>query len=95
MIGLAATLVVNGGWQAAAAGFATFNGVGFVLTFAVIGAAIDRPRPLHPSWTQTPPAPRRIEVQRAPGDPAETSERASAPARPGHRALPPERPRTA
>jgi len=32
-------MLVQGGWQAVAAGFATFNGVGFALTFAVIGAA--------------------------------------------------------
>ena len=39
LIGSAATLLMQGGWQSAAAGFAIVNGVGFALTFAVIGAA--------------------------------------------------------
>jgi hypothetical protein len=44
LIGLAATMLVQGGWQAVAAGFAVFNGVGFALTFAGIRAVSDRPR---------------------------------------------------
>ena len=44
LIGLAATMLVQGGWQAVAAGFAIFNGVGFALTFVMIRTVSDRPR---------------------------------------------------
>ena len=44
LIGLAATMLVQGGWQAVAAGFAIFTGVGFALTFVVIRTVSDRPR---------------------------------------------------
>jgi hypothetical protein len=53
LIGMAATIIVQGGWQAAGAAFAIAAGVGFALTFAVIRAAGERPRSRHPSWAQT------------------------------------------
>jgi hypothetical protein len=67
LIGLAATMLVQGGWQAVAAGFATFSGVGFALTFVVIRAVIDRPRRVSvesatrtaPLATARPPVPSR------------------------------------
>lgn len=43
LAGLGATLIVQGGWQAAAAAFAILDGVGFALTFAVLGARSERP----------------------------------------------------
>jgi hypothetical protein len=46
LIGLGATLLVQGGWQAAAAAFAILNAVGFTLAFAVLGARSERPRGL-------------------------------------------------
>ena len=42
VIGLLATLLEKGGWEAGAAGFAASTGVGLALVFAVIGAASDR-----------------------------------------------------
>ena len=42
VIGVLATLVEKGGWEAGAAGFAATTGVGLVLVFAVIRAAADR-----------------------------------------------------
>jgi hypothetical protein len=95
LLGSAATLLLHGGWQSAAAGFATVNGIGFALTFAVIAAAGERPRPLQPGWTRMADGPRRAAVEPAPPPPVEASARASGPARSAHRALPPERPRTA
>jgi hypothetical protein len=44
LTGGAATLVLHGGWQAAAAAFAALGVVGFALTFAVIGAETEPPR---------------------------------------------------
>jgi hypothetical protein len=70
LIGLAATMLVQGGWQAVAAGFATFNGVGFALTFAVIRAMSDRPR--------------RVSVEPAPLTAPAASAPAPAPSRPGY-----------
>ncbi len=91
LIGSAAMLLVQGGWQSAAAGFAMVNGVGFVLTFAVIGAVSERPRPLQPGWTETADGTRRVAVEPAPlavepapPRPVEASPRASTPARPAH-----------
>jgi hypothetical protein len=52
LIGLGATLIVQGGWQAVAAGFAIFNGGGFALTFVALGMAGERPRSRRPSWAR-------------------------------------------
>jgi hypothetical protein len=52
LIGLAATIIVQGGWQAAAAAFAIANGGGFALTFVALCAASERPRSRHPSWAR-------------------------------------------
>jgi hypothetical protein len=45
VVGSVATLLVHGGWEAVAAGLAVFAGVGFAVTFAVIGASGERSRP--------------------------------------------------
>jgi hypothetical protein len=63
LVGMAATIVVQGGWQAAAAAFAIFNGVGFALTFAAIRAASERPQPRRPSWSQAPHRSRRVAIE--------------------------------
>jgi hypothetical protein len=95
LMGSAATLLVQGGWQSAAAGVAILAGVGFVLSVAVIGAVGERQRPLQPGWTQTADEPRRVALEPAAVSPGDARTRASVPARSAHRALPPERPRTA
>ena len=58
LIGMATTIIVQGGWQAASAAFAIAAGVGFALTFATIGAASERPRSRHPSWARASDRPR-------------------------------------
>jgi hypothetical protein len=58
LIWMAATIIVQGGWQAASAAFAIAAGVGFALTFATIGAASERPRSRHPSWARASDRPR-------------------------------------
>jgi hypothetical protein len=50
VVGLGATIIVHGGWQAAAAGFAISQGVVFALTFLELRQASDRPRPGRPAW---------------------------------------------
>ncbi len=52
LIGIAATIIVQGGWEAASAAFAIFTGTGFALGFARIRAVSERPRSRsrHPSW---------------------------------------------
>ncbi len=82
LIGSAATLLIQGGWQAAAAAFAIFNGVGFALTFLAIGVASERPGPRHPRLAQTPDGPRRVTVEPAPLHRSEASARPPAPSRP-------------
>jgi hypothetical protein len=52
LMGMAATIIVRGGWQAAAAAFAIACGGGFALTFAALGAASERPRSHRPGWAQ-------------------------------------------
>ena len=41
LIGMVATMLVQGGWEAASAAFAIFGGLGFALTFVAIGASSD------------------------------------------------------
>jgi hypothetical protein len=55
---MAATIIVQGGWQAASAAFAIAAGGGFALTFASIGVASERPRSRHPSWAHASDRPR-------------------------------------
>jgi len=50
VVGLGATIIVQGGWQAVAAGFAIFQGMVFALTFIELRQAADRSRPGRPSW---------------------------------------------
>jgi hypothetical protein len=63
LIGMAATIVVQGGWEAGAAAFAIAGGVGFALTFAALQAVGERPRSRRPAWAhETAPEPRRAAV---------------------------------
>jgi hypothetical protein len=82
LIGSAATLLIQGGWQAAAAAFAIFNGAGFTLTFVAIGVASERPGPLHPRLAQKREGPRRVTVESAALHRSEASARPPAPSRP-------------
>lgn len=50
LIGLGATIVVQGGWQAAAAGFGILAGTVCALSFIVLRASMDRPQPGRPDW---------------------------------------------
>ena len=50
LIGLGATIVVQGGWQAAAAGFGILAGSVFALSFIALRAGADRRRPGRPDW---------------------------------------------
>jgi hypothetical protein len=52
LIGMAATIIVQGGWQAAAAALAIFAGSGFALVIVRICAASERPRSRHPNRTR-------------------------------------------
>ncbi len=81
LIGSAATLLIQGGWQAAAMGFAVLNGVGFALTFVAIGVASERPAAAHPSWAQTPDGSRRATVEPAPLHTSAASARPPVPSR--------------
>lgn len=50
LIALGSTLLVQGGWQAAAAAFAIFQGLVFASSFIALGAAAERPRSRRPGW---------------------------------------------
>jgi hypothetical protein len=63
LIGMAATIMVQGGWQAVSAAFAIFNGAGFALTFVALRAASERPRSRRPSWSQPPDRSRRVVIE--------------------------------
>jgi hypothetical protein len=90
LIGMAATIIVQGGWQAAAAAFAIAGGGGFALTFAALRAASERPGSRHPSWAHAADRPRH-QVAAEPGSsPAAVSApETSRPATAGRRPLAP------
>jgi hypothetical protein len=75
LIGMAATIIVQGGWQAAAAAFAIFTGGGFTLTFAALRAASERPRSPHPSWASAADRPHRPVVAAPAAAPAPRTSR--------------------
>jgi hypothetical protein len=50
LVGLGATLLVQGGWEAAAAAFAIFSGLVFAVSFISLRVAAERPRSGHPGW---------------------------------------------
>ena len=89
LIGFGATILLQGGWQAAAAGFALLNGAGFVLSFAVLGARSERPRSRRPSWERADrsrgpaavTAPRHLAAPRPETSQAQPSGRRPRPAR--------------
>lgn len=89
LIGLAATIMVQGGWQAAAAAFAMFNGAGFAVTFAALGAASERPLSPHPSWALAADSPRPRVAAEPSSRRAASAPDTSQPATPGRRPLAP------
>jgi hypothetical protein len=66
LVELAATIVVHGGWQAAAAGFGIITGSAAAMMFAALRAASERPRSGHASWAERPAAPAPARVAAAP-----------------------------
>ena len=50
LVGLGATLIVQGGWQAAAAAFAIFQGIVFATSYGMLLAASERPGSTRPDW---------------------------------------------
>ena len=50
LIGLGATVIVQGGWEAVAAAFAILQGLVFVSTFIALRVAAERPRSGRPGW---------------------------------------------
>lgn len=55
-IGLTGTIVLHGGWEAAAAGLGMLAGCGAAVMFAFVGALSERPRSPRPSWSERPVA---------------------------------------
>ena len=58
--GLAATMLVHGGWQSVAAAFAIFQGLVFAVTFISIRAAAERSRSRRPEWAMGEGTPRGV-----------------------------------
>ena len=50
LMGLGATTLIQGGWQAVAAALAMMGGVGSTVALAAIGAAGEQPRRDRPAW---------------------------------------------
>jgi hypothetical protein len=50
LIGFGATILLQGGWQAAVAAFAIFQGIVFASSFGILRAAAEHPRPRRPDW---------------------------------------------
>lgn len=95
LVGVGATILVQGGWQAVSAAFAIFNGGGFALTFVALRAASERPRSRRPSWSQPPDRSQRVAIDPGARGPSEARPD-SAEARPSeHRPLTPRPARTA
>jgi hypothetical protein len=62
--GLAAVIVVHGGWQAVAAAVAIFGGLVYLLSLTCLAAASERPRATRPEWATEAPRPRRAPASR-------------------------------
>jgi hypothetical protein len=56
LAGMAATLVVHGGWQAIAAAVAIGGGVGFAVTFLALRASSERPERMAAARPGPPPS---------------------------------------
>jgi hypothetical protein len=90
LIGLAATIIVQGGWQAAAAALAIAGGGGFALTFVALRAASERPRSRHPSWARAADRPHHgVAAEPSPRRAAARAPDTSQPATSGRRPLAP------
>jgi hypothetical protein len=83
-IGLTGTIVLHGGWEAAAAGLGMLAGCGAAVTFAFVRALGERPRSRRPSWSE-PPAALRPAAPGATTRAATGRRRAPVEARPPHR----------
>lgn len=62
--GLAAVMIVHGGWQAVAAAVAIFGGLVYLLSLTWLAAASERPRATRPEWASEAPRPRRAPASR-------------------------------
>jgi hypothetical protein len=60
LIGLGATLLVQGGWQAIAAGFAIFSSIVFAVSLISLRVAAERPRSSRPGWAVADSEPRGV-----------------------------------
>jgi hypothetical protein len=60
LIGLGATLLVQGGWQAIAAAVAIFSGIVFAASLISLRVAAERPRSRRPAWAVADSEPRGI-----------------------------------
>lgn len=58
LVGLGATLIVQGGWQAVAAAFAILQGLVFASSLIALQMAAEHPRARRPSWAVAGGAPR-------------------------------------
>jgi hypothetical protein len=62
LVGLGATILVQGGWQAAAAGFAILQGLVFALTVIGMRVGAERPRSRRPDWAMGEGTPRTVQA---------------------------------
>jgi len=60
LAGILGTIVLHGGWQSAAAGFATILGTVCALNVALLVAASERPPRSRPDWALPGAEPRRV-----------------------------------
>jgi hypothetical protein len=60
LVGLGATLLVQGGWQAVAAGFAIFSAIVFAESFISLCVAAERPRSRRAGWAVADSEPRGL-----------------------------------
>lgn len=72
LIGLGATMIVQGGWQAVVAAFAIFGGLVFAMSFISLGVRAERPRSRRPGWAVGGSEPRGVHAS-AEGDRAARS----------------------
>ena len=66
LIGFGATILVQGGWQAAAAAFAIFQGLVFTSCFGFLRAASERPGSRRPAWATADRAPQAVPAASGP-----------------------------
>jgi hypothetical protein len=67
LVGILGTIVLQGGWEAAAAGFATILGTVCAVNVALLVAAAERPQRSRPDWALAGAEPRGVPAS-APAD---------------------------